>query len=256
MFHGYGIRRALREKKKTGRNIYRKLFKRGDYFLVNSFYHWKILLKLGLNKNRSVVHYVGIDCSKFKNIKRKRAGQRKVILTVARLVPIKGLEYGLRSFGKVLKDYPGPVEYWLIGEGPLRDRLKKLADRLKIANSVKFWGAISRSGVRQKLAQADIFFLPSLEEGLGLALMEALATGLPAVASNVGGIPELIKNNLTGFLVAPKDTVGFSKKIVELLSGKEIESRIGRRAQEEICNQFDINKLNDRLEKIYQGLLD
>jgi len=129
---------------------------------------------------------------------RKRAGI--VIGTACRLVPIKGVGHLIRAVTLLRSDFPD-VRLEIAGSGPERVALEREVTSLGMDNHVKFLGW--QADLMSVLARWDVFALPSLEEGFGIAALEAMAAGLPIVATSVGGIPELIEDGRTGWLVPP-----------------------------------------------------
>lgn len=138
------------------------------------------------------------------------------LLTVSRLVPLKGLDVLLKAM-QFLAEQKLEVEWWCVGEGPARQAIEQVAAELGQTEKVKFLGNIPNGPELYRLYQAaDIFVLPSLTEGISQSLLEALAHSLPAVASEVGGIPGVVTNNVHGLLVPPGDPVALAAAILKL----------------------------------------
>lgn len=138
------------------------------------------------------------------------------LITVSRLVPLKGLDILLKAM-QLLAEQKLEVEWWCVGDGPARQSIEQVAAELGQTERVKFLGNIPNGLELYQLYQtADIFVLPSLTEGISQSLLEALAHSLPAIASNVGGIPGVLTNNVHGLLVPPGDPVALAAAIRKL----------------------------------------
>lgn len=147
--------------------------------------------------------YVNVPLTKSQAKERLNLPQDSFVFgTVGRLAPTKGQTYLIRAFEKVKEALPS-VQLILIGDGRLRNQLKYQAVETSYTDCVHFLG--HRDDVPELLRAMDVFVFPSLAEGMGKALLEAMAAGVPCVGTKVGGIPEIIINNETGFLVPPKD---------------------------------------------------
>jgi len=256
-FHGYDIRRGLEH----GPTFYTPLREGVDCFLSISKYTRAHLKKFSLDPNKIVDHPVGIDLEKFpfrwdnENTPLVNKGPFKV-LTVARLVREKGLEYGIRSIHQLLKKNPDlKIQYRIVGEGKLREDLNKMVAKLGLTNVVKFLGGKDQVGVSNEMLNAHIFLFPSLAEALPVALMEAQAIGLPVVASDVGGVAEIVADGKSGFLVSAQDVINLASKLEYLIKHPEIWPEMGTYGREIVEKRFDIKKLNKRLVKIYEALL-
>lgn len=182
-----------------------------------------------------------IDTLKFKpilknelsNLKKKIAGKNKVILFIGRLAPIKRLEYLLFALKNIIKMFPNSV-LLVIGSGPKEKEYKNLARILEIEKNVKFMGYINHDNLPEYYNIADVYVLPSLREELSNTIMEAMACGVPVIATEVGGNPYLIEDGITGLLVSPKDIHMLSKKITFILKNPREASSISRKALKKI----------------------
>jgi colanic acid/amylovoran biosynthesis glycosyltransferase len=257
-FHGYDIRLGIQ----NGPDFYAKLKKDGDLFFSISPYNKQQLLRFGFDPNKIVDHPVGIDTRRFNfrrgsELCRNHNNHRTIrILTVARLVSEKGLEYGIRSIKEVLKrNYSARIQYNIVGDGEQKSQLEELTRALDLTGVVRFLGGLDRSGVRKTLQQADVFLLPSINEALPVCLMEAQATGLPVVASAVGSVDKVVNNGRSGFLVQAGDVKALAEKLIYLIEHPEIWPEMGRAGRAHVEANYDINKLNDRLVEIYRELL-
>ena len=146
-----------------------------------------------------------------------------------------------------------PVRCVIIGEGPSRPRLEAQIRRLKLEQNV--WLLGERKEVTAWLSSFDIFVLPSLWEGLPNSLLEAMALGLPAIASRVDGIPEVIENDKTGILVPPKEPAQLAIAIASLAGDSEKRTALGAAAKAEIGEKFSFVKMLAAYEKAYDDVL-
>ena len=139
------------------------------------------------------------------------------------------------------------------GEGEEERKMKKLCVELKIEKNVIFAG--ERSDIPEILFSKDIFVLPSLREGLGLAILEAMACGKPVIATNVGGIPEVVKDGENGILVSPKDPEALYRAMNELLDDREKREKMGRIGKRVCEESFSSNAMIEKIENLYDSLL-
>ena len=172
-----------------------------------------------------------------------------IIGTVRRLHPEKGGHYDLlKCAAEVLKDFP-KAKFIIIGGGPLETQLRNFASKLNIEDNVIFTGF--RRDLEKFYSIMDIFVLPSTWEPLGNVLVEAMAFGKPVVATNVGGIPEVVVDNETGILVPPADPSKLAEALLYLLQNPDIAKRLGEAGKKRVSDYFTIERLADELEEVY-----
>lgn len=179
-------------------------------------------------------------------------GKGILVGTIATLRPVKGHRYLLYAAALVLKKVPD-VKFLIIGQGPLRNSLEELAGKLNIAKNVIFMGY--QKDITEILARLTLFVLPSIREPLGICLLEAMAAGLPVVATNVGGIPEVVKEKETGLLVPPKDPEALAQVILTLLEDKEKAKNMGIAGRKRVEQKFTIGTMIRKTEQVYQDLI-
>jgi len=259
-FHGYDMSKFILNHKK---NIYKNLFSQGDLFLPVSENWKKKLIKLGCDEKKVMVHHMGVDLRKFKFCKKKFPYKKPInILTIGRLVEKKGHEYAIKSIAKIIYKYKKNIVYIIAGDGPLRNKLKFLSSQLGISNYVKFVGKVKQNEVLKLYQQSHIFILPSItssegeQEGIPVVLLEAQAAGLPVISTYHSGIPEAVINGQSGFLVPERDVDALTKKLMYLINHPEIWPRMGRCGRMFIEKEYNINRLNQKLSKIYQDLIN
>ncbi len=257
-FHGYDISSYI---KKNGDDVYKNLFGEGDIFLPISE-RWKnALIEMGCDERKIFVHRMGIDTSKFLCSPRNHKENGKVrLLTICRLVEKKGVRYAIRAVAKILGRYPN-LEYKIAGDGPLKVQLEDLIKELNIQDNVKILGWKNQEEIVELLKDTDILIAPSItgtdgeQEGIPVALMEALAQGLPVLSTQHSGIPELIQDGESGFLVREGDVDALAERLEFFLVHPETWSKMGRAGREHVEKYYNIDTLNDRLAGLYQELL-
>ncbi len=195
------------------------------------------LIANGLN-NVSVIHN-GADCKKFKPIPKEIAKQKlgikescEIILFIGHLEPVKGVDYLLKAFAMLQRDRRD-TRLFLVGDGYEKDKLMLLSKNLKIDNQVCFMGRKPFEEIPLWLNIADVFVLPSISEGFPTVIPEAMMCGVPVIASDVGGIPEIIINDKTGILTKPGNVELIEKGIKLLLDNKRIRNMISETAKEQ-----------------------
>jgi glycosyltransferase involved in cell wall biosynthesis len=179
----------------------------------------------------------------------RTAAEATVIGTVARLGAPKSQEDLLRAFAVVRRRHPAAV-LWLIGDGERRSALEQEARRLEIAAHVRMPGA--RDDVRDILESIDLFALPSRWEGMPNALMEAMAAGRPAVASDIDGIRELIRHGETGWRVPPGDVDVLARTMLDILADRERAAQVGRTARAHVERHFSLDRMAYAYETLYR----
>jgi glycosyltransferase involved in cell wall biosynthesis len=199
----------------------------------------------------------GIDLSPFVSAnpglaEELRKGDRILVGTVGRLVEQKGMEYFLRAAHKVLQRFPNTL-FVIVGDGPDRAKLEQLSKGLGIDMSVVFTG--SRRDMPSVYASLDIFVLASLEEGMPIAVLEALASGCPTIATEVGAVPKLIVPGQTGVLVRPADTESLAQAICSLLSEPDLRRHMAANGKEVVDTQFASHAMTRKYLQIYDRAL-
>jgi glycosyltransferase involved in cell wall biosynthesis len=169
-------------------------------------------------------------------------------VTVARLSPEKDIATLLRAVALVAPTTPG-FRLEIAGAGPLRAELVRLTSELGLADRVRFLGAVD--DVPALLATASVFVLPSQTEGISLTILEAMARGLPVLATNVGGNPEVVLNGTTGLLVPAGDPAALAQGLVRLWSNRDDAQLMGRAGRRRAETYFDVRTMIARYERLY-----
>jgi len=178
------------------------------------------------------------------------AAHGKCILSVGRLESVKGVQYLIRAMKRVHDNIPD-ARLIIIGNGQERAMLEALSIQLGIQKNVQFVGKVPHEKVLSFMQQADVFVLPSLSEGFPMVIIEALACGLPVVASGVGGVPEIITNEANGYLVKAKDTESIADNILLLLQDEKLRKKISDN-NKQLVKKYTWENVITRLEKIYE----
>ena len=182
---------------------------------------------------RSCTIHNGLDVEFWKREGKKRqvdSPSIPVVTHVGDLRHVKGQDVLLRAFKKLLSEGV-TANLWLVGEGQKRGELETLTRSLGVENKVTFHGWCTKDEVRYLLWQSTVFAFPSREEGFGIALLEAMASGLPVVASRVGGIPEIINSPETGRLVQPNDVGQLASTLREVIRSDSLQATLGKKAR-------------------------
>ncbi len=217
-----------------------------------------------VKEDRVSLVYNGIDVKRFlkgfsdkeKDELKDRFGIRKdysVIGTVARFTPDKGQDVLLRALVEILKEKPN-VQLVFVGDGRERSHIIDLAQRLDITKNVIF--VRSQLNTVSVLSVMDVFmFTPKRKEGLGIAALEALASGKPVVGTKVGGISSVIEDGVNGFLVEPSRPELLVEPVVKLLKDKGLYQKMSHAGKEIVVQKFSINGMTDKVEEIYKEIV-
>jgi glycosyltransferase involved in cell wall biosynthesis len=174
-----------------------------------------------------------------------------VILSIGNLIPIKGHETMLRALAVAADRHPR-LACQIIGDGPLRGYLSRLAVDLGIGDRVRFLGRQSRAAVANALRECTLFVLPSHYEALGCVYLEAMASGKPVIGCAQQGIAEIVHHGVNGFLVEPHDVHGIASHIGQLLRDAALRVRVGLAARQTILEGLTIEHQAARLAEIYR----
>jgi len=176
------------------------------------------------------------------------------IVSIGSLEEIKGHDVLLKAF-KLVSEKDGNARLFIAGDGPLRKRYERTSKDLGLDKSIKFLGSLEPSKKNALLANADIFVMSSVSEGCPTALIEAMYFGRPVVASHVGGIPEMIENGVSGYLVKDRTPVGFFDAIMNVINDRKVNRKMGERARKIFWSRFATEKMLDAYEKLYKEVL-
>ncbi|MEA3365501.1 MAG: glycosyltransferase family 4 protein [Candidatus Hydrogenedentes bacterium] len=206
------------------------------------------------------VIFSGIDLSPFKEARLRRKGTRSalgvgpddiLIGGVGRFEHVKGFTYFVEAAKAIAEVLPQAC-FVLAGDGSLARVLHEQARPLGERFIFLGW----RGDIPDLMAALDIFVLPSLNEGMGRVLLEAAAAGVPAVASYVGGVPEVVHEGETGYLVPPGESQAIAEKVLLLVRDTKLRTRMGAKAKERVAPYYGLEKMVERIEALYKVLMD
>jgi glycosyltransferase involved in cell wall biosynthesis len=193
----------------------------------------------------------GIDPSEFPTPDLEAESECRAI-HVGRLIPLKD-QFTLLRATRLVVDAAAEFRLDIVGDGPAREELNALAAELRLTNHVRFLGL--RKDVRTLLPSAEFFVLCSWSEGLSISILEAMAAGLPVVATDVGGNREIVAEGRTGFLVPAKSPNALARAMLELHHNPALLRRMGQAARARIEQEFNLNRVVARYEELYTRLL-
>ncbi len=256
-FRGNDISKYLQ---KRGNDVYNELFKEGDYFLANCEFFRQRAIKIGCPSDKISVHGSGIDCKRFSFTPRYLPADGVIkVATTGRFVEKKGIEYAIRAIALSVQKHPS-LEYHLIGDGPLREKFENLIEELEIKPFVILHGWKEQREIVEILDNCQLFVASSVTAADGNqdapvnTLKEAMAMGLPVIGTLHGGIPELVEEGISGFLVPERDPEAIAAKLSYLIEHPEEWPQMGKAGRERVKEKYDMNRLNQELYELYQKL--
>jgi glycosyltransferase involved in cell wall biosynthesis len=231
-----------------------RLRRRGTLFIAVSEFLRTRLLQNDFPSDRTIVHYNGVDLTAFAPADPE--AEDATILSVGRLVEKKGIEYLIRAFALVSAERP-EARLAIAGDGPLRRSLEHLSAECGLSDRVAFHGSLPHGAVADLMRRAAIVCQPSVtaadgdSEGLPTVVLEAAATAKPLVGTRHSGIPEIIVDGETGFLVAEREVGALADRLLSLLGNAELRRKMGAAGRKRTEEKFDLRKQARRLEEIY-----
>lgn len=231
---------------------YQRIFNQVDLWLPVCEHFRKRFITMGCNPRKIKVLHSPIDCSKF-SVQQKINRESEIrIVTACRLEAQKGIQDAVRSVAPLLRKFSN-LEYWIIGDGKLKEQVAQLIKNLGIEDRVQMLGHKNHEEVVTLLEQCDIFLHPSvtspggIEEGIPNSIKEAMAKGLPIIATTHSGIPELVEHGVTGFLVEEHDIAGLTSHLDFLIKHPEVWRDMGEKGRKKIEQDFELEQENNRL---------
>lgn len=256
-FRGGDISRYVDEQ---GPDVYANTFARGDYFLANCGFFRDRAVAIGCPGNRIEVHGSGIDLSRFALALRQAPAAGPVqIATTGRLVEKKGIAYVISAVADLWADGLD-VHLHIIGDGPLRSVFAAQIADLGCGGAVTLHGWRNQTEIIDILGRCHLFVAASVTAENGdqdapvNTLKEAMAMGLPVVATDHGGIPELVEDGVSGYLVPERDADAIGDALSRLIARPDRWPEMGRAGRRAVEAQFDMARLNDRLVLLYRTL--
>jgi glycosyltransferase involved in cell wall biosynthesis len=231
------------------------------YIIVVSDFTRQHYIRLGFDQTKLLTIYNGIELNNFlrdsdpRHLKAGMFGLHDdcvVITTVAVLREMKGIQNMLSAMPKLIDKIPN-LYYVIVGDGEYRENLENLSRTLGIVEQVIFLGY--RTDIPAILAASDLFAYPSLQDALPTVLMEAMASDVPIVASNIGGVPEIIENDVSGLLVDPGNPSSLVEACFKLLCDHDLSERYTAAAYDVVKNKFDICQQASSILALYKGIV-
>lgn len=242
VFHGYDLSATRLLNRYSA--FYKKLFIEGDlFFPVSQVWETK-LIEMGCSKEKINIIRMGIKVDEFNYTPRELSYERLRVISVCRLTEKKGLNYAIQACD-ILNKSGYDFNYTIIGYGDLQDSLQELINKLNLEKKVKIVGFQPQSVVKTMLMESDIFLLPSITasngdmEGIPVALMEAMAIGLPVISTYHSGIPELIDDDFSGWLCPERDFLKIAEILISIINGERDVKYIEGNARIKIEESFN-----------------
>lgn len=261
--HGRDIYDPKGENKKH--NLLRRFMSRfiQSYIAVSDDLTQWLLNYVKLNPAKVKLIYNGVDTNKFSrltNIKRTvtpYAESDFVFGAISRLTPIKDHHNLIQAFA-ILKNKHNEkinnVKLLIVGDGPLKKELQQLVNTLNLADYITFTG--ERNDIKEILSELNVYVMSSIAEGIPLAILEAMSTGLPIVSTNVGGIPELLESKKQGLLVPPQNSEALAQGLLWMIENKTLALAQGQVSRKIVESKFSLTSMVDNYLKEYKKLLN
>ncbi len=224
---------------------------------VSGYLKERVISRQGVESDRIMVIHNGIDADQYLSsvdlaAKRKELGfspEDKIIFTVGRVVALKNIRLLIKAASRLRAEFPA-IKIAIIGSGPEEEKLKKLTAEKNMADTVKFLG--HRADISEIIPALDIFVLCSRFEGLGLVLLEAMAAKKPVAASNVGGIPEIVRDKQNGLLFASDSEDELAEALKKLLTEPELVNKLTRAGYQTACEDFSVREMAEAYSDVYR----
>lgn len=265
---------ALKNRHQTARNrlanyfmhyqagLEEKMAQKANLIVAVSKYSMeRILESYYVDKSKIRVVPNGVDPEKFKPADREGSkrqfglGNEPCVLFVGSLIPRKGLQFLIKAAEKIAKKQP-QTKFLIVGDGPLKNQLKASITAQNLLGNFKFFGNLKDKQLSEVYNCADVFALPSIQEGQGIVLLEAEASTVPVVAFDVGGVSEAMRNGETGYLVKLGDTEEFADAIIRLLSDRGLHDKMGLDGRKFVMENYTWDICAQRMLKVYHEALE
>ena len=233
--------------------LFRGLSRWVDHVVSVSMDGRQLTIEEGITSQKASTIGNGVDLTRFNFVQNRPTGQpAKRAVVVARLSPEKDIASLIRAMGILQShDHLSKLHLDIVGDGAERSSLESLSQSLELGDVIRFHGM--RDDVSSVLATASLFVLPSITEGISLTLLEAMATGLPVVACDVGGNPEVVAHKETGILVPPSDPQAMADAMLWLHQNETLACQYGSAGRERVEQKFCIRKMVRAYETLYSN---
>jgi len=227
---------------------------------VSKYSSEKIVQFYDVDKTKIRIVPNGVDLQRFKPVQGLESIKRQIgidsklcVLFVGRLIPRKGLPFLIEAAKHIVKEFKETI-FVIVGDGPLKNHLMAYLDEINLSGNFVFLGDVSENVLPALYNCADVFALPSIQEGLGIVLLEAQATAKPVVAFDVGGVHEAMVDKETGLMVKP-DNRELADAILKLLSSWSLREKMGVKGREFVSNNFSWDICAQRMLQVYREAL-
>lgn len=240
--------------------LIKRIWKNAEFVIANSEGLKKLALRSDPGREIGII-YNGIDIAEFRPQPELKDPKKFQIICVSRVTPRKGIRFLVQAFKNIAEKFP-QAQLLVIGDGNEKQSLMDLARALELGEKAVFLGLVSHEKLSQYYAKASIFVLPSLNEGMSNTMLEAIASGLPIIATDTGGTKELVKEGMNGFIVPMQDNYAITQKIEKLIENPHMAEQFGiesrRRAEElswkNVAKQYaDLYQEVNNIEKMRRG---
>lgn len=249
--HGADFEKFYINANNIKKKIIIKVYNKCEY-IVSLSEEWKDSLALIVPKERiKIVENYSIIKNK-DVIKENYREVKKQILFLGEIGKRKGCYDIPDVIEKVVKDIPD-VKFIMGGTGDI-ENIKKILDKKNLSKNVEFVGWVRGDKKDMLLRQSDVFFLPSYNEGMPMAILDAMGYGLPIISTNVGGIPKIVKSEFNGYLCNPGDKDGFAKSIINLLNDRDMLLRFGRNSYKIVEEKYSFEKHISLIQELYTNI--
>lgn len=239
---------------------YKKLFQKVDLFLAASSELKELIVSVGCPEEKVVLHRLGIDVEKFSPIPEETRQATPTVLMVGRFVEKKGHMYGLEA-AAAARRAGLCFKLVIVGDGPNKKKYERYVEQQGMQDMVELPGALPHDEVRNLTARARVLMAPSVtaknldrESGIIVA-KEASACGVPVIGTLHGGIPDIIEDGATGFLVPERDSASLGDRLIRLLKDEDLRYTMGRAAAEKMRREYDIKERTAVLEEHYDRVI-
>jgi len=250
---------------KAARPKMRLVLRSAARVIAVSQYTARLVEQLGVKSTRIEVIHPGCEVEFFRPLqpslilRQQLLGittNEKIIVTVGNLVARKGQDMVIRALPRVLHAFPN-TRYLVVGEGPYRPELERLAAEVGVREQVVFTGRIPNELLPEVYALSDVFVMPSREqreasdvEGFGIVFLEASACGKPVVASRSGGIEDAVVEGVTGFLIDPLSPGEIAQALIRILSDADLAANLGKQGRERVVREFSWRRVADQIRRV------
>jgi L-malate glycosyltransferase len=225
---------------------------------VSEFLKRETIEKYGVNKDIiAIPNFIDTDVFRpvnGKNLRRLLApGAEKILVHVSNFRAVKRVTDAIRAF-KIVLDSGIKAKFLLVGDGPDRGECEALARELGIWQQTRFLG--KQAELASILSISDVFLIPSGNESFGLSALEAMACGVPVISSDIGGLPEVNVDGVTGYIVKMGDVAELAQKTIQLLTDSDLQKKMGKAAIAHATENFTKEKIVPHYEAAYQKAMD